>query len=723
MLTPLDQKRLAAHESLIAFTRMTMPAYVPAWHHRLIAQRMERAVIDSGQRIIISMPPRHGKTELASIRCAAWALGRRAGVRIVVGSHGQEFADDLGRKARAVLADRVYPAIFPHATLATDNRAMARWETRCGGSYYGVGVGGSLTGRGADLLLIDDPHKDRAEAESQTMRERVWDWFRSTAYTRLEKGASVVVIMCMAGDTPVLRPDGSETPLRDIRPGDMVATYENGKLATSRVMNWSNQGPDNLFRVKMKSGRVVRANARHPFLTINEHGEEEWVRTDQIQPGVSILTVTGASGAELHVGKMAATSRPVAKAYVGRTTTRPAGHQVIVRLRSTLRHVAGLASSIVTSSPTKRLTSSSNSRAESAPYVASRLRIATPEHTGTASCASITITPPGRCAGFSAMTATSQSGTENRQKPSAPLLTTWNVTPEEVVAVEPCGREDVFDVQIDRTENFIANGLVSHNTRWHEDDLAGRLLASGESWDELVLPAIAEHDEPHRRAGDALWPEKYDLDALRETRAMVGEREWAALYQQRPAPLAGALFRPDAITTMDAEPAGVQWVRAWDFGATLGGDPTVGAKVGLHNGRAIIADVVRMQGPPEQVEQVLLATASRDGIGVRIDLPQDPGQAGKAQVQHFARMLGGYRVASSPETGDKVLRAEPLAAQVNVGNVSMVRGAWNATLIDELRSFPSGKHDDQVDALSRAYSAVRLAPVPSRATQLPFMQR
>lgn len=455
MLTPLDQKRLAAHESLIAFTRMTMPAYVPAWHHRLIAQRMERAVIDSGQRIIISMPPRHGKTELASIRCAAWALGRRAGVRIVVGSHGQEFADDLGRKARAVLADRVYPAIFPHAILATDNRAMARWETRCGGSYYGVGVGGSLTGRGADLLLIDDPHKDRAEAESQTMRERVWDWFRSTAYTRLEKGASVVVIQ----------------------------------------------------------------------------------------------------------------------------------------------------------------------------------------------------------------------------------------------------------------------------TRWHEDDLAGRLLASGESWDELVLPAIAEHDEPHRRAGDALWPEKYDLAALRETRAMVGEREWAALYQQRPAPLAGALFRPDAITTLDAEPAGVQWVRAWDFGATLGGDPTVGAKVGLHNGRAIIADVVRMQGPPEQVEQVLLATASRDGIGVRIDLPQDPGQAGKAQVQHFARMLGGYRVASSPETGDKVLRAEPLAAQVNVGNVSMVRGAWNATLIDELRSFPSGKHDDQVDALSRAYSAVRLAPAPSRAAQLPFMQR
>ena len=695
--------QLAARTSLLQYAQLTYKGYRASWHHRLIAQRLQRVADVPRQRLIIAMPPRHGKTELASIRLAPWLLSRRPQASIIAATYAQDFADELGRKARAVMQSTMHRLLAPQATLAPDNRAVSRWQTLAGGSYYAVGVGGPLTGRGADVLLIDDPHKNRAEAESKVARDTVWDWFRSTAYTRLEQGGSVVIIMCMAGDTPVLRPDGSETPLRDIRPGDMVATYENGKLATSRVMNWSNQGPDNLFRVKMKSGRVVRANARHPFLTINEHGEEEWVRTDQIQPGVSILTVTGASGAELHVGKMAATSRPVAKAYVGRTTTRPAGHQVIVRLRSTLRHVAGLASSIVTSSPTKRLTSSSNSRAESAPYVASRLRIATPEHTGTASCASITITPPGRCAGFSAMTATSQSGTENRQKPSAPLLTTWNVTPEEVVAVEPCGREDVFDVQIDRTENFIANGLVSHNTRWHQDDLVGRCLDTGEPWDVLSLPAIAEQDETNRRAGDALWPDKYPIETLEQIRRTVGEREWAALYQQRPAPLEGALFKPDQLQTIDAEPAGVEWVRAWDFGATRDGDPTVGAKLGLRDGRPIIADIVRLQGPPEVVERTLLATASRDGRGVKIDLPQDPGQAGKAQVQHFTKLLAGYTVRSSPETGDKVLRAEPLAAQVNVGNVSMVRGAWNQALIDEMRSFPNGSHDDQVDALSRAY--------------------
>lgn len=705
MTLPPNALRLAAEGSLAAFATLTHPSYRASWHHRLIADALGDVVEGRCKLLAISMPPRHGKSELASVRFAPWMLIKRPKASVISATYSGDFADDLGRKARGVLESPIVGQLWPHAQLAPDNRAVSRWQTKSGGSYYAVGVGGPLTGRGADILLIDDPHKNREEAESKVMRERVWDWFRSTAYTRLEKNGAVVVIMCMAGDTPVLRPDGSETPLRDIRPGDMVATYENGKLTTSRVMNWSNQGPDNLFRVKMKSGRVVRANARHPFLTINEHGEEEWVRTDQIQPGVSILTVTGASGAELHVGKMAATSRPVAKAYVGRTTTRPAGHQVIVRLRSTLRHVAGLASSIVTSSPTKRLTSSSNSRAESAPYVASRLRIATPEHTGTASCASITITPPGRCAGFSAMTATSQSGTENRQKPSAPLLTTWNVTPEEVVAVEPCGREDVFDVQIDRTENFIANGLVSHNTRWHEDDLVGRCIATGEPWRVLSLPAIAEQDEAHRAAGQALWPEKYDLPVLEQIRRTVGEREWAALYQQRPAPLEGGLFNPDRIEVIDAEPAGVTWVRAWDLGATAnGGDPTAGAKLGqMPDGRYVIGHVVREQLSADGVVSTIKAIASQDGRDVEVNLPQDPGQAGKSQVQFLTRELAGYKVKSSPETGSKTLRAEPLAAQVNVGNVLMVRGPWNAALLDEMRVFPNGSHDDQVDALSRAF--------------------
>ncbi len=696
-------RKLLARDHLLGYTGQTFKGYKPSWHHVLIARKLEGIATTPASRLIITMPPRHGKTELASVRFAPWLLSRRPQASIIAATYAQDFADELGRKARAVMQSPVHRWLAPQACLAQDNRAVSRWMTVAGGSYYAVGVGGPLTGRGANVLLIDDPHKNRAEAESKTARDTVWDWFRSTAYTRLEQGGSVVIIMCMTGDTPVLLPDGAEKPLRDIRPGDQVATYENGSLATSTVVNWANQGPDDLFRVRMKSGRVVRANARHPFLTINEHGEEEWVRTDQIQPGVSILTVTGASGGESPVPWTGATRPRGARGCVCHTIQRPNGQQARARHRSILSRVARLVSNIVTSSLTNRLNVSFPSRTGIARSAGSLHRPRTSVHTGTGSCASTTTTTPAEFADCCATTAISQSATERPRESSAPLLNTWSVTPDEVLGVDACGREDVYDLQIDRTENFIANGLVSHNTRWHEDDLVGRCLQTGEPWEVLSLPAIAEQDEPHRRPGDALWPDKYSVETLEQIRRTVGEREWAALYQQRPAPLDGALFKPDQLQAIDAEPAGVEWVRAWDFGATRDGDPTVGAKLGLRDGRPIIADIVRLQGPPEVVERTLLATASRDGSRVKIDLPQDPGQAGKSQVQHFTRLLAGYTVRSSPETGDKVLRAEPLAAQVNVGNVSMVRGAWNQALIDEMRSFPNGSHDDQVDALSRAY--------------------
>lgn len=266
-------------------------------------------------------------------------------------------------------------------------------------------------------------------------------------------------------------------------------------------------------------------------------------------------------------------------------------------------------------------------------------------------------------------------------------------------------REDVWNwyraVAYPRLEEQAA--IVLTLTRWHEDDLAGRLLQAeangGQPWEKISFRALSER-------GEALWPEKFPREVLEETRTVLGPYEWEALYQGRPAPLEGSLFKPDQIQILDAEPAGVRWVRAWDLAATKdGGAYTAGVKLGKWDSRIVVADVTRLQGSPDEVEQVLVATASRDGKSCEIHLPQDPGQAGKAQIQYLTSKLAGYQVKSSPETGDKVTRASPFASQVNVGNVRLVRGTWNQAYIEELRVFPSGAKKDQVDASSRAFAA------------------
>ena len=268
-------------------------------------------------------------------------------------------------------------------------------------------------------------------------------------------------------------------------------------------------------------------------------------------------------------------------------------------------------------------------------------------------------------------------------------------------------------------------------TRWHQDDLGGRLLASGEDWTVLRLPAIAEDNDPMQRVcGAALWPTWEDAEALERKRVVVGPRVWNALYQQAPVPDGGVLFAPERIGTMAAAPAGLRCVRAWDLAATAaadGRDPdwTAGLKLGRDEaGRVFILDVVRFRGGPHAVAQAIVNTAALDGKSVAVGLPQDPGQAGKQQVAWLAGMLAGYRVVSSPETGAKVTRASPIAAQVDAGNVVMLRAAWNAVFLDELRSFPQGRKDDQVDALARAYGMLSVtAAVPARVLSFDMMAR
>ena len=255
--------------------------------------------------------------------------------------------------------------------------------------------------------------------------------------------------------------------------------------------------------------------------------------------------------------------------------------------------------------------------------------------------------------------------------------------------------------------------LVLIMTRWHEDDLAGRLMAGDPAWENLRLPAIAESGDAMGRAvGEVLWPEWQDGAAVLRRRQEVGERAFSAMYQQRPRPPDAALFKVEAIRILAQAPEVLRTVRAWDLAATLPGagrnpDYTVGLKLGLvAGGDLVVLDVIRFQGSPAQVEARIHAAAKADGVGTILALPQDPGQAGAAQVAMLKRSLSGFQVVSSPETGAKVLRAMPAATQVDGGKVALLAAPWNENFISEIREFPDSAKDDQVDAFARAVNTL-----------------
>jgi hypothetical protein len=172
-----------------------MPTYMVGNMHRLICQKLEAVASGECKRLMIFTPPRHGKSELVSKRFPAWYLGRNPSKQIISASYGQDLAGDFGRDVRNIVADPYFNSLFPNVGLAEDSQSKTRWHTNHGGSYVSAGVGSAITGRGADILNIDDPVKDRASAESQIIRDGIWAWYTSTAYTRLMPGGAVILTM------------------------------------------------------------------------------------------------------------------------------------------------------------------------------------------------------------------------------------------------------------------------------------------------------------------------------------------------------------------------------------------------------------------------------------------------------------------------------------------------------------------------------------------------
>lgn len=404
---------------------------------------------DGIRRLLISMPPRHGKSELSSKYLPAWYLGTFPDKQVIVAGYGAEFAEEWGAKARAVLNE--FGWMFG-VSVSKDTKARSSWgiDGRRGG-MKAVGVDGSLTGRGADLLIIDDPIKNAKEAASETYRNGNWEFWRAAAYSRLEPDGAAIVIQ----------------------------------------------------------------------------------------------------------------------------------------------------------------------------------------------------------------------------------------------------------------------------TRWHEDDLTGRILAHeeefGEKWRKVILPAIAEDgDALGRQPGEALWPERYNIDRLAPIQRTQGSYWWSALYQQRPAPEGGLIFKRHWFETVPEAPAQVnKAVRYWDkAGTEAGGDYSVGALLVERDGLFYVVDVVRGQWSALERNRIIEQTAQLDALRyggkITIWVEQEPGSGGKESAELTVRQLAGHYVKSERVTGEKTTRWRPFAAQCEAGNVKLVKGAWNSPFIDELCIAPNGTHDDQADAASGAFNKIAM---------------
>ncbi len=502
LLTEIRRRRQCRRSLLDWCTEALAPLnQAPAAHHRHLIRELEAVMRGQSTRLMINMPPGSAKSTYGSVLFPAWCLAQRPGLDLIGASNTAQMAEAFSRRVMSLA--REFGETLGYGL---GRETAERWETTNGGHYRAAGVGGSIAGQRADLVIIDDPTRSRADAESVTVRESQWNWFTGDLRTRLKPAAAIVVIM----------------------------------------------------------------------------------------------------------------------------------------------------------------------------------------------------------------------------------------------------------------------------TRWHPDDLGGRLLERQPGlWRVVSLPAIAgANDALGRAPGEWLWSDDgygYSGELRKvhdEYEAAGATRDWAALYQQTPRPAEGSLFKTAMIAVLDAAPAGAvpvspegravrtspegravrtsserravrtssegradRTIRAWDLAATrqIGTrDPdwTAGVKLQrLPSGQFVVLDVVRLRGGPDEVEAAIVNTAQQDGRTVRIGLPQDPGQAGKTQVLYLTRKLEGFTIESSPETGDKATRAAPVASQCNVGNLSIVRAPWNAALLDELGAFPGGIHDDQVDALSRAFAYLIAPPGPARRMNLPLMAR
>jgi predicted phage terminase large subunit-like protein len=786
MLEELDRRATlqAARDDLIAFCQYMDSNYKVGKHHRILADQLMAIEAGDKDRIAVNIPPRHGKSQLVSTYFPAWFIGRNPGKKVMLVSHTTDLAVDFGRKVRNSIDSAAYGDVFPGTALAADSKSAGRWNTTTGCEFYAAGVGSALAGRGADLLLVDDPHSEQDILNGNfTAFEKAYQWFAYGARTRLMPGGRVAIVHCMTGETPVLMADNTEKPLRDVRPGDMIGSYKDGELVSRKVLNWANQGADKVYTTVLSNGNLLRANARHPFLVVRD-GVETWVKVRDLRTGDLVVSLRDAQvtvgqkpypqcakpavagsttiknipaqtdarlGTREGGGVFSAASRAVPKRqkFTGCALSMPLGRIITNgrRLANTIALAVGeiATSNSNTASPPSTTTGCFKHKAGDAHAARN-----TPEKL-------INRVLGGMRTPLRSIIATLAVRSEPSYVTAAISYSEMELTNEyysgpfstsEIISITPDGVEDVFDIQVEDTENFIANFTVVSNTRWHSDDLTGRLIkdmANNEDSDQyevIEFPAILEVED--KDTGEivqrALWPEFFDLTALLRTKASMPVFQWNAQYQQNPTGEEAAIIKRDWWRLWpDDDPPAVEYIiMALDAAAEA-------------NNRADFTSLTTWGvffNNEEDMHQIILLNA----IKQRMEFPElkamsmeeykewepdafivEKKSSGTALYQEMRRagvMVQEYTPVrgSINNPNSKMARLNSVSDIISSGLVWIPAKRWAEELVEEVAGFPFASNDDQVDTTIMALMRFRQGgfirlPTDERDEEIPYRRK
>ena len=616
----LELQKRHARQYLADFTLYTYPTYLMGWFHKEVCEALDKFLEDvlakKSPRLILTAPPRHGKSELVSRRFPAFAFGRCPDLQIIATSYGADLAQRFNRDVQRIIDDDTYRTLFPETTLngrnvRTDSRnAYIRTSDLFEivdhkGAYRSCGVGGGITGTGADILIIDDPIKDRAEANSPTVRSNVYDWYTSTAYTRLSPGGGVIVMNTrwhpIKDDTPVLTVSGWKQH-GELQVGDQVFGLDGKPVSVTKV--W----PPVMCTAKaVTRTETIVCGETHlwPVRGVAESHYSNWQACDLAEAG-GLYSFPAVAFKNKKIGE---------------------------------REVAFAAAS-------------------------------------TEECGW------GRCITTSA--------------PDGIYLVGKTLMP-------------------------------THNCF----DLTGQLLekmqaGDGDTWQVINYPAIAEHDEPHRKTGEPLHAERYPLEALNRIRAAVGERDWAALYQQHPVPDGGGLFKEQWIQyyrQADLPSKFDKLVTSWDmtFKDGAGSDYVVGQVWGRAGAKFYLLDQVRGQMDFVKTKAAFVSLAEKWPHAVR-KLVEDKAN-GPAIISELRDKVAGIIPITPKES--KEARAYAVSTLWEAHNVYIPdpqETKWvGRDFIPELLSFPAGAHDDQVDAMTQALSDLKVGRMRMDPSNLKYL--